>query len=170
MPLIQAIMRSMAVSAAKGDFRSQKLIAEYVSRTEEKERDRLTEELQGAMEIKARLEQELERREKNNLPSHDLLPHPDDMIIDMSAGTVKFWGPVTKEDMHDLKMLLDEHRGQTEIVEDLFQTLRATTENGERAEIIKTLRAPLLNQAKLQTEIELRASPQCVRRILEEGA
>lgn len=167
MPLIQAIFRSLSVSAAKGDFRSQKLIAEYVSRTEDKNKERLTEELKGAMEIKARQEHELERREKNNLPTDDLLPHPDDIFIDMHFGTAKFWGPLTKEDLRDLNNLLRGLKLQEEINTDLMQRMRAAKDKRERKEIAQKLRAALQNQIEIEEEINQRASPQCVRRILD---
>ncbi len=99
LPIAQAIMRSIAVNAARGQHRAQRLFAELLASVENANRalhDRL---LDGAINYKVQWEQELERRMKfgiTDLP--DPLPHPDHVKVDFRTGSVHFAGPMTKEE------------------------------------------------------------------------
>ena len=57
---------------------------------------------------------------------------------------------------------------QGEINDELMGKMKAASNRTERAKMIEQLRAPLRNQFEIEAEIRLRASPQCVRRILQE--
>ncbi len=97
-PMAQAVIRSLAVNAAKGNQRAQRLFTELLSSTERENRRSADELLETAINYKAEWEHELERRERLGIEGPAPLPHPDDIVINMRTGTVTFKGPMTKED------------------------------------------------------------------------
>lgn len=105
MPMVQAVVRSIAVNAAKGQHRSQKLFAQMVSDTEQRNRAAVEALLQAAIKYKATWEDELRQREV--LGIRDLpppLPHPDQVEIDFNTGSVWIHGPTTKEEVAWVKL------------------------------------------------------------------
>lgn len=96
-PMAEAILRSMALKAAKGDHRSQKLFSDLLRRTESALKAQHDDWLEKAFEYKVEWERELERRQRLGITAPEPLPHPDDLEIDMNTGTARFRGPVTKE-------------------------------------------------------------------------
>lgn len=105
LPIAQAVVRSLAVNAAKGNQRAQRLFTEILAAAE-RDRRRLNEEwFDTAITYKLEWEKELDRRARlgiTHLPPP--LPHPDHVVIDMRAGTALIRGPATKEE----KALWDE--------------------------------------------------------------
>lgn len=98
-PIAQAVLRSLAVSAVKGQHRSQRLFAELLASVENSNKALHDEWLQTAISYKVDWERELDRRKRLNifgLP--EPLPHPDHVLIDLQAGTARVVGPSTKEE------------------------------------------------------------------------
>jgi hypothetical protein len=112
-PMAEAIVRSMALKAAKGDHRSQKLFSDLLNRTEASRKALHDTWLENAFEYKVQWERELERRERLGITAPEPLPHPDDIEIDMRTGTASFRGPVTK-DQHAAWVWLAERRETAE--------------------------------------------------------
>ena len=76
-PMAQAIVRALAVNAAKGQQRAQRLFTELLA-TVERENRRLHDEwLQVAINYKVEWEQELERRRRCGIVAPDPLPPAD---------------------------------------------------------------------------------------------
>ena len=98
-PMAQAIIRSLAVNAAKGNQRAQRLFTELLAATERDNKRLHDEYLETAIEYKVEWERELDRRKRlgiNDAPPP--LPHPDHIVIDMQTGSVRMTGPMTKEE------------------------------------------------------------------------
>lgn len=115
--MAQAIIRSLAVNAAKGQHRAQRLFAELLASVESSHKQLNDDYLNAAMDYKIEWERELDRRDRlgiTDLP--DPLPHPDHVIIDMRLGTVRIMGPMTRAEEAELK-LWRERRG--DFVEEL---------------------------------------------------
>jgi hypothetical protein len=98
-PIARAVIRSLAVSAAKGNQRAQRLFTELLSSVERDNRRLHDELLLAAIEYKRDWEGELKRRKALGIEAPPPLPHPDDVVIDPRAGTVQIMGPMTKEEM-----------------------------------------------------------------------
>ena len=97
-PMAQAIIRSVAVNAVKGQHRAQRLFAELLAATETAHKALADEWLKTAIDYKHDWEDELARRQRlgiTDLPPP--LPHPDHIVIDMDTATVHVRGPVTKD-------------------------------------------------------------------------
>ena len=105
-PIAQAVVRSLAVNAAKGQHRSQRLFAEFLAATETANKRLHDEWLETAIEYKTDWDRVLEHRRRHNIEAPDPIPHPDDIEIDMRTGEVIVKGPFTKEE----KARLDELR------------------------------------------------------------
>jgi Family of unknown function (DUF5681) len=97
-PMVKAIVRSMAMNAARGQHRAQQKFTELLSETERANKAQMDELLNEAIKYKIHWEQELERCKRLGITAPEPLPHPDDIVIDMRTGQVIFKGPMTKED------------------------------------------------------------------------
>ena len=120
-PMAQAIVRSMAVNAAKGDQRSQKIFTDLVSKKEAKDKKLYDEYLQTMIEYKLDWEHEIERHKLMGIIPPDPVPHPDHIHIDLSTGQVRITGPFTKEE----KVKWDRLK---KIREDAYETIKILEE------------------------------------------
>jgi hypothetical protein len=121
-PMAQAVMRSIAVNAAKGHARAQRLFSELLASTENANKALHDEWLDVAIAYKVEWEKELRRRDQlgiTDLP--DPLPHPDDIIIDMDEGTARVIGPATKEEKAQYDDLLLRRDAFAEEVDELLK-------------------------------------------------
>ena len=98
-PIAQAVLRSLAVNAVKGQHRSQRLFAELLSAVDTSHKALHDEWLQTAMQYKVDWDEELDRRARLGIiGAPEPLPHPDHVIIDLQIGTARVVGPSTKEE------------------------------------------------------------------------
>lgn len=108
-PMVQAIVRSLAVNAAKGRARVQELFTALLAEVERANRRLHDQWLETAIEYKVEREWELARRARLGIEGPEPLPHPDHIKIDMRQGQVVIKGPMTREEkahwdwMHDRK-------------------------------------------------------------------
>lgn len=105
-PMAQAVIRSLAVNAAKGSQRAQRLFAELVASVETANKRLHDQWLETAISYKVDWERELERRKTAGIIAPAPIPHPDDVVIDMATGLVRITGPMTKEE----KLVWDQFR------------------------------------------------------------
>jgi hypothetical protein len=97
-PMAQAVIRSLAVNAAKGNQRAQRLFTELLGSIE-RENKRLHDEwIEVATNYKVEWDMELERRKRLGITAPDPIPHPDHIVIDYRTGEVQIKGPMTKEE------------------------------------------------------------------------
>lgn len=138
-PMAQAIIRSLAVNAAKGQHRAQRLFADLLASTE---RER------AALDYKIAWERELDRREAFGI--RDLappLPHPDHVVVDVLNGTVRIAGPATKEEKADWDDIL----GNKAILEDsVAQLIEANENETDPEEIEDNLKFIMIGEEKLK--------------------
>lgn len=97
-PMAQAVVRSLAVNAAKGNQRAQHLFTDLLKSVERDNKKLHDEWLQTAINYKVEWDDELARRTKLGIDAPHPIPHPDDIIIDMNTGSVRIKGPMTRED------------------------------------------------------------------------
>ncbi|MEO0682102.1 MAG: DUF5681 domain-containing protein [Pseudomonadota bacterium] len=100
-PMAQAVVRSLAVNAAKGRARAQELFTALLAAVERTNRRQHDEWLQTAIEYKVEWDRELERRRRMGIEGPEPLPHPDDVVIDLQEGRVRIKGPMTPEEKAD---------------------------------------------------------------------
>lgn len=93
--VIEAVMRSVVASALKGVAKSQKLMFEVLdaaSRHKDERRDAL---LEAVLKYKERCQLEIERAKSEGRQPPDMVPHPNDLVVDPETGDVDLVGPLT---------------------------------------------------------------------------
>ena len=70
------------------------------------------------------------QRRPKGLPEPDLLPHPDDVVLDFATGNVEIRGPLTKEE----KVLWDYWREMQRAWEDELRQLQKQRQHARRAD------------------------------------
>jgi Family of unknown function (DUF5681) len=168
-PMAQAVMRSLAVTAAKGNTRAQKLFSELLGNTELSNKLAEDDYLKTMIEYKAEWEMELERRKLHGITVlPEPLPHPDDIIVDFRRNTVKVRGPMDKHEQADLDLWLKRrHDNEAEL-----QVFLEDKNNPEYAPYLDQLDRDITHTKRIleiiYTALVLRASPGCIQRRLSQ--
>jgi hypothetical protein len=98
MPMIQAVIRSMGVAAAKGNHRAQVEITEMVKAADEARIETLAANCKAAINYKEYWMAAFEDHDLRNAPRPDPIPHPDEVHIDAETLEVTFSGPRNVEE------------------------------------------------------------------------
>lgn len=99
LPAHQAVMRAMIMSALKGNRLSQRQFIEYVERKEERHLQLRIQDFVRLEKLKLRGEGQVAAHERQGLPPPELLPHPDDIVLNHRTGEAQVRGPTTREDL-----------------------------------------------------------------------
>jgi len=117
-PMAQAIIRSLAFNAAKGNQRAQRLFTELLATTERENKRAHDEWLEVAITYKVDWERELARREQLGITGPEPLPHPDHVLVDLRNNSVRIVGPATREEKAEWEMWMKRKAEcETEIAE-----------------------------------------------------
>lgn len=149
-PMAQAVVRALAVNAAKGHHRAQHLFSELVSMTEQANKTLHDEYLQTMIEYKFDWERELERRQALGVVGPEPLPHPDDIVIDMKTGEAQVFGPMTKEE----KVIWDRLRERLDDSNDEIAELRKLAADPESASYRDIVEQDIQFETKLRDRIQ----------------
>jgi hypothetical protein len=107
-PIAKAVIRALAVNAARGQLRSQQAFTKLLSETERTQKNLMNRLFDASLDYKLKWDEELERRKKLGITGPAPLPHPDDVHLNFRTSEVTFVGPLTKEGkvqwdrLHDL--------------------------------------------------------------------
>jgi hypothetical protein len=137
LPVMQAVIRQLALAAAKGQPRSQRMLADLVRWVEGDRRELKLEYLKTMIEYKSVWEQELERRQRLGLTGPEPLPHPDDILIDFSTGEVTINGAWTKEQKAAQDEMIARKEGFEADAEILEEALRRIPDNPQMAKALR---------------------------------
>lgn len=98
LPMAKAIIRALALSAAKGQPQALRLFTLLLTTVEQQNNKLHDNFVDAAITYKTEWEEELRRRERLKLEGlPEPMPHPDHVIIDRLAGTVRIVGSVEEE-------------------------------------------------------------------------
>jgi hypothetical protein len=134
-PVAQAVIRSIAVNAARNRIGAQRLFSDLLAAAENSNRALHDAYLQAAIEYKTSWEEALRLRKARGIQGPVPIPHPDDVVIDMRTGEVIIKGPMTPEEKAELDALI---AGRAEIERELARVKRRrsrTRSEAERAEL-----------------------------------
>ena len=98
-PMATAIVRAVAVNAAKGNNRAAQHFTQMVKVVEDENMTSHREYVRTMIDYKYVWEQEIEHCRKHGLPLPQPIPHPDDIRINFNTGEVQIVGPFCKEDI-----------------------------------------------------------------------
>ena len=86
LPAIQAAMRALGISAMNGSRLAQRALAELVRDAEAKHRTETEVGMEAMITYKQKWAAEIERCRRAGLPQPEIVPHPDDVMIDFRNG------------------------------------------------------------------------------------
>lgn len=155
-PVIQAVIRSVALNAAKGNQRAQRMFTDLLQTIESENRALYDEYLETFIEYKVEWEREIKRCEKLGTDVPDPLPHPDDIVINMKTGRVEMHGPMTREEKVDW-----DHARENKVEHDEFiEELEAMIEKRPRD---RRLRRMLARHRKINARLAEAVGPYAAR-------
>jgi hypothetical protein len=96
-PVIQAILRKVAVAAANGNTRAQQNYLNLLIGAEADRRVATMELLKTAVDYKEHWHHVLAERARKGTTGPEPVPHLDDVLIDYDTGKIRFDGPVEEE-------------------------------------------------------------------------
>jgi hypothetical protein len=96
-PVVQAILRKVAVAAANGNTRAQQNYLTLLIGAEADRRVATMELFASAVEYKEHWGRVLTERARSGATGPEPTPHPDDVVIDSKTGEVRFDGPVSEQ-------------------------------------------------------------------------
>jgi len=97
-PMAEAIVRALAVNAARGQLRSQQVFTKMLSETEQARGLQIERVFDTALKYKVEWEEELDRRARLGITGPEPIPHPDDVQVNFGTGEVSFTGPTTRQE------------------------------------------------------------------------
>ena len=142
-PVIQAVLRSVALNAAKGQQRAQRMFTDLLQCVEREKRAFYEELLQEAVQYKEKWEGEIERCRKQGLPEPEPVPHPDDVVINRSTGVVEFHGPVMAEEKRYLDQLEADHADYSRLAKKIEAALNTKPRSRKLAAPLARVKAVL---------------------------
>ena len=96
-PIIQAILRKVAVAAANGNTRAQQNYLTLLIGAETDRRMAITELFASAVEYKEHWGRVLTECALSGATGPEPVPHPDDVLIDSETGNIQIDGPVLED-------------------------------------------------------------------------
>lgn len=124
-PVIQAILRKVAVAAANGNTRAQQNYLNLLIGAEADRRVATMELLKSAFDYKEHWHHVLAERARKGTTGPEPVPHPDDIIIDYDTGKIRIDGPVLEEE----KEALDRSRAMWPVMEQLLKEINEEIES-----------------------------------------
>lgn len=140
MPIAQAVVRSITVKAAKGDHRSQKLLTDMVRQTEAQERALRNEIMETMITYIKEADYELERRKQTGESGPDIIPHPEDIMLNEETGLPYISGPLTYAHKREYEAAYNAIKFLEERIEEAEEAIEETLDENERQELEETIR------------------------------
>lgn len=129
---VEAIVRSLAVSALKGNTRAQSKFLDMTTAIEAKQQREREEAFVAVLDYKNRMEAAIAQgKAEGQTDFSDIIPHPDHIHIDPRLGTAELLGPMTAEE----KKIWDKYRAMKEDLESRLPEMAVETEEEEDPEI-----------------------------------
>lgn len=105
-PIIKAVMRSLSVSALKGQVKAQRLLLQMVDKVEAHNYKIHQDLLNSLKTYKYSWEEEIELCKNSGREPPEVIPHPDHIIIDPRTGNISIKGPMTREEKENWDALI----------------------------------------------------------------
>jgi hypothetical protein len=138
-PVIQAILRKVAVAAANGNVRAQQNYLNLVIGAEAARREATMEMFNVAVQYKQHWHRVLAERARAGVTGPEPVPHPDDVIIDDITGEVRFTGPIMEEQKQAQDWLRANWLDHVQSLNKVNSMLQSDPDNAELLEWKETL-------------------------------
>jgi len=133
---LQAVLRSLGISALKGSYRAQAKFIAIAKANEDEQNEGNLDAFKAAVEYKEWATQELETRKQAKKSIDDIIPHPEDIRIDPWAGTAVIVGPLTPEEKKKWAAMKSYIKRSGNILRDLEEQLRIEKDPNEKQGLI----------------------------------
>jgi len=172
LPVIQAVIRAMGVKALRGDRYAQRVFTDIVRTVEDRAREEHVEHFTALVEHKTHWERAIEfAREQGLKKEPQPIPHPDDIIIDLRAGTATINGPATKEDKEEWDRHIFECRDQLqETISDFARRHKRARSAEKRTEFLNLWIGVQRSYDEINDNLPKRYRKQLEDRCWDEGA
>lgn len=110
LPMAQAIIRSLHVSALKGSHRASVVVTNMLKATQDKVLDSRQAVYTAAMEYKRDYREIFAECDRLGKPRPEPVPHPDEVVIDEQTLQVRYNGPSTHDEKARWDQLLERKR------------------------------------------------------------
>jgi len=131
LPLIQAVVRSLGVSALKGNHRAQIAITSMVKAVQDKSMEDRTFLFKAAINYKDVWESEFKRCDARGEPRPEPVPHPHEISVDTKTLKVTINGPETEDEKKLWDKMLNRRVVALEEVAELKQQLKRKSRHSE---------------------------------------
>lgn len=128
MPMASAIVRAIALNAAKGQSRSQKLFTDMLAKSEAEMRQEHETNAELVAAYQMQWDQIFQEHRIRGLPVPNPTPHPDDIKLDPSTGKIIFIGPASEASRTKWEALSDRLQSMEFSLKEL-QKLKEDPEN-----------------------------------------
>ncbi|CAN0587074.1 unnamed protein product, partial [Laminaria digitata] len=139
-PMAQAIVRTIAINAVKGQQRAQKLFTEMLTTTERENRADYLRGVEALIDYKIGWERELERWRIHGITDRrEPVLHPDQIVVDPREGTVQIVGPQSEQEREQWN-LLKSRRGAIEAELHMLEEQAEDPRRPDRKAILKNIK------------------------------
>ena len=135
MPIAKAVTRSIAVNAAKGNPRSQKLLVDMIRKTEDAEMALRNELLETTINYIKEADFELERRRRTGATGPEIVPHPEDFRFNDDTGLPYIAGPLTYAHKREFEGIFETIKLLQKRINDVEEMLETDIDEEERVEL-----------------------------------
>ncbi len=119
LPMIQAVVRSLGVSAVKGHHPSQLALAAMVKAAQTQQFEELLEAFSAATQYKKRWRAVFEACDQAGRARPEPIPHPDEIILDEKALRVRFNGPTNETEKAEWDRMLSARQQMLDEISEL---------------------------------------------------
>lgn len=140
-PMATAVLRAVAMNAAKGNNRAATLFTTLLSKTEAENRKLAIEAFGSALDYKIAWGKELDRRKRHGLNLPDPVPHPDDIILDARRMTFRIAGPLTREEIPRYQIGADLIEAYQDANAELLELASTIADGPERDQLHRSIEA-----------------------------
>lgn len=124
-PMARAVVRAVAVNAARGNNRAAMHFTQLVKVVEDQNKISHDEYLKAMIEYKCDWDKEIEHCRKLGQPLPQPIPHPDDIRINFNTGEVRITGPFCKEDVLPWEKMRARKKECEEAIAEYWKDFRA---------------------------------------------
>jgi hypothetical protein len=154
----ETVVRSLAIDAARGKPNAQKQFLTLYAASEEADRLEALHAFEAAIDYKHRAQRELEFRQHTGTSGPEIIPHPEDVVVDPAAGTVKFKGPIDKKEQEQLEFLLEREEAFEQEAEYFRGKLTKTRNPEKRRSLERDIERSLQTAREMRDLIDIRWS------------
>ena len=126
-PMASAVVRSIALNAAKGQTRSQKLFTDLLAKTEAQKRQESEQNAEAVANYHMFWDEVLYNHRIKGIPLPNPPPHPDDVKFDAATGQIIITGPTTESDKEKWENLSDRLDAYEKSIAELEKLWAGTT-------------------------------------------